>query len=83
MVEGDILFSNLLGFKKVFLSVPEGNYITIDVSKATMVDHTSIVTINALIDNYKETGGKVLVIGFENHRQLSKDPTSTRILKLS
>lgn len=82
-VEGDILFSNLLGFKKLFLSIPEGNFITIDVSKATMVDHTSIVTINNLIDNYKDTGGKVLVIGFENHRQLSKDPTSTRILKLS
>lgn len=82
-VKGDIVFSNLLGFKKKFLAIPEGKYITIDVSQASMVDHTSIVTINGLVEEYKDQGGKVLVIGFENHRQLSKDPTSTRILKLS
>jgi len=82
-VRGDIVFSNLLGFKKKFLAIPEGKYITINVSQANMVDHTSIVTINGLVEEYKDSGGKVIVIGFENHRQLSKDPTSTRILKLS
>lgn len=81
-IKGDIVFSNLLGFKKKFLAIPEGKYVTIDVSEAKMVDHTSIVTINGLVDEYKESNGKVLVMGFENHRQLSKDPTSTRILKL-
>ncbi len=82
-VKSEILFSNLLGFKKKFLAIPQGKYITIDVSEANMVDHTSIVTINGLMDAYKDDGGKVLVIGLDNHRQLSSDPTSTRILKLS
>jgi len=82
-VKGDLVFSNLLGFKKKFLAIPEGKYVTINVSQTNLVDHTSIVTINGLVEHYKDSGGKVLVIGFENHRQLSKDPTSTRILKLS
>ena len=32
---------------------------------------------------HKDNDGKIKVIGFENHRQLSHAPTSTRILKLS
>ena len=82
-VNGDLLFSNLLGFKKKFMAIPEGKYITINMSRAKVVDHTSIVTINGLMEQYKDGGGKVSITGFENHHSLSKDPTSTRILKLS
>jgi MFS superfamily sulfate permease-like transporter len=82
-VRGDLVFSNLLGFKKKFFSIPQGKNVTIDMSGAKIVDHTSIVTINTMIEDYKDSGGQVAVIGFENHRQLSKDPTSTRIQKLA
>lgn len=82
-INGDILFSNLLGFKKKFMIIPEGKFITINMSKAKIVDHTSIVTMNGLTEQYEDAGGKVLVMGFENHHSLSKDPTSTRVLKLS
>ena len=79
----DIVFSNILGFKKKFLAIPAGKNITIDMSAARLVDHTSIITINGLMEDYKEAGGSIIMTGFENHRQLSHDPTSTRILKLS
>lgn len=82
-VKGDLVFSNLLGFKKKFFEIPAGKIIDIDISNANIVDHTCIVTINGMMDSYKDHGGKVLVVGYENHRQLSNDPTSTRILKLS
>jgi len=82
-INSDVTFSNILGFKKKFLSIPEGKHVTIDVSKAPIFDHTSIVTMNGLVEDYKDSGGKVNVIGFENHKQLSHAPTSTRILKLS
>lgn len=82
-VNSDVVFSNILGFKKKFLALPKGQTIFIDMSNAKIVDHTSIVTINGLVEDYKEEGGNVKVVGFENHRQLSHDPTSTRILKLS
>ena len=50
-------------------------------TKAKLVDHTSIITLNSLIHDYKHTHGKINLIGFENHRQLSHAPNSTRILK--
>jgi len=82
-VKSGLLFSNILGFKKVFATIPQGKNVTIDVSKAKIVDHTSILTLNGLVEDYKDNDGKIEVIGFENHRQLSHAPTSTRILKLS
>ena len=55
----------------------------IDVSKAEIVDHTSILTLNGLVEDYKDNFGTVKVEGFNNHKQLGHAPTSTRILKLS
>lgn len=82
-VNSGLVFSNILGFKKVFAVIPSGKNVIIDVSHAKIVDHTSILTLNSLVEDYKDTDGKMKVIGFENHRQLSHAPTSTRILKLS
>ncbi|MES2681381.1 MAG: STAS domain-containing protein [Bacteroidota bacterium] len=82
MIRGDVVFSNILGLKKMFLNIPAGKDVIIDVSQTAMVDHTSITTLNGLVEDYKEEGGKIKVVGFENHRQLGHAPTSTRLLKL-
>ncbi len=82
VISGDVLFSNILGLKKKFACVPGNKNLTIDVSRATMVDHTSIITLNGLVEDYKDEGGTAIVTGFENHRQLGHAPTSTRLLKL-
>jgi MFS superfamily sulfate permease-like transporter len=81
IVQSELLFSNILAFKAAFAKVPAGQHLIVDVSNAKVVDHTSIVTLNALVDDYKEAGGTAKVIGFENHRQLSHAPTSTRVHK--
>ncbi len=78
-----LVFSNILGLKKVFASVPQGKNVTIDVSHAKIVDHTSILTLNSLIEDYKENDGTIQIKGFNHHKQLGHAPTSTRILKLS
>jgi len=82
-VNSGLMFSNILGFKKVFATLPQGKHVTIDVSKAEIVDHTSILTLNGLVEDYKDNFGTVKVEGFNNHKQLGHAPTSTRILKLS
>ncbi|MEI8137393.1 MAG: SulP family inorganic anion transporter [Bacteroidota bacterium] len=82
-VNSGLLFSNILGFKKAFSTIPQGKNVTVDVSHAKIVDHTSILTLNGLVEDYKDNDGKIKIVGFENHRQLSHAPTSTRILKLS
>jgi MFS superfamily sulfate permease-like transporter len=76
-----LLFSNILSFKKEFALIPAGKNLTIDVSNAKIVDHTAILTINALVDDYKDAGGTANVIGFNNHKQLGNAPTSTRVHK--
>jgi MFS superfamily sulfate permease-like transporter len=82
-VNGGLVFTNILGFKKVFATLPQGKNITIDVSAAQIVDHTSILTLNNLVEDYKVQGGTIKVEGFENHKQLGHAATSTRVLKLS
>jgi MFS superfamily sulfate permease-like transporter len=82
-VNGGLIFSNILGLKKVFATFPEGKNVTIDVSKAKIVDHTSILTLNSLVEDYKDNGGEIKVEGFDHHKQLGHASTSTRILKLS
>ncbi len=77
-----LVFSNILGFKKSFATLPKGKHVTIDVSKANIVDHTSILTLNGLVEDYKFDGGTIEVIGFDHHKQLGHDGTSTRVLKL-
>lgn len=80
-VNDALVFSNILGFKKTFSTLPRGKNITIDVSKAKIVDHTSIVTLNGLVDEYHDNDGSVKVEGFHNHRQLGHASTSARVLK--
>lgn len=80
-VHDALVFSNILGFKKTFSDLPKGKKLTVDVSKAKIVDHTSIVTLNSLADDYRENNGDVIIEGFHNHTQLGHAPTSARILK--
>jgi len=82
-VNGGLVFSNILGFKKKFAAIPQSKNVIIDVSKAKIVDHTSILTLNSLVEDYKDDGGTIKVEGFNHHKQLGHAPTSTHILKLS
>ncbi len=82
-LNGSLMFTNILGFKKIFATLPQAKNITINVSKAKIVDHTSILTLNSLVEDYKDDGGTIKVEGFENHKQLGHSATSTRVLKLS
>jgi MFS superfamily sulfate permease-like transporter len=81
-VNNGLVFSNILGFKKIFATLPKGKHVTIDVSHAEIVDHTSILTLNGLVEDYKFDGGTIQVNGFDHHKQLGHDGTSTRVLKL-
>jgi hypothetical protein len=35
------------------------------------------------VEDYKDQGGTITIVGFDHHKQLSKDPTSTRIHKIA
>ena len=80
-VNSGLVFSNVLGFKKAFATLPKGKNVTVDVSKSSIVDHTSILALNGLVYDYKYEGGTIKVVGFDNHTQLGHAPTSTRLIK--
>lgn len=81
VINDNLLFSNILGFKKIMSTIPNEKNVLIDVSNAKIIDHTSIVTLNTIVEDYKDNGGRISVEGFENHKQLGHDGTSTRVLK--
>lgn len=82
-IKSAIVFSNVLSFKHKFATIPSGKQVTIDVSSVPLFDHTSIVTMNGLVDDYKSNDGEIKVEGFSNHKQLGHATTSTRMIKLA
>jgi MFS superfamily sulfate permease-like transporter len=83
IIHDSLVFSNLLGFKKYLNAIPNGKNIVVYVSKAKIVDHTSIIALNGFVSDYKNNGGKIEVIGFQNHKQLGHAPTSARVIKMA
>lgn len=76
-----LVFSNLLSFKRIFASIPAGKTVTIDVHKSKLVDHTSMVALKELIEDYNVNGGEMNLIGFENHKVMGHGSTSARVLE--
>lgn len=76
-----LVFSNLLSFKRIFATIPAGKTVTIDVHKTKLVDHTSMVALKELMEDFIEHGGNMHVVGFENHKVMGHGTTSARMLE--
>jgi MFS superfamily sulfate permease-like transporter len=81
-VESALMFSNILGFKKLMTQVPAGKDVIINMGGATLVDHTALMTLNSIVDDYNEQGGNICIKGFDNHKTLGYTPTSVKKLNL-
>lgn len=80
-IKGASVFTNLIPLKNKLQLLPDSKNVNIDLSNAKLVDHTTIVTLNNISENYRKNGGLMNVKGFENHKQLSRANTSTRVKK--
>ncbi len=80
-VNGALVFSNIIGLKTIFATIPQGKNVLVDVRNAPIVDHSSIMALNGLVEDYKDGGGTIEVEGFSNHKQLGHAATSTRVRK--
>ena len=67
-----MVFSNILSFKKAFQNLPKGKNIIIDISEAKIIDHSSILALNTMADEYKREGGQAQPKG-RDKRGLSGD----------
>jgi MFS superfamily sulfate permease-like transporter len=81
-VDSALMFSNILKFKKIFASIPQKKNIVINFGGSVLVDHTALLTLQHLQDDYAEGGGTIRVVGFENHKSLGHSPTSVKKFEL-
>jgi MFS superfamily sulfate permease-like transporter len=80
-IEEAAIFTNFLGIKSRLDAIPKNMKVTIDFSKAKVIDHTVMDNLTLFQAKYSEEGGQVDIIGLENHRSLSKHPLSAKIIK--
>ena len=77
-VEESAIFSNFLGIKSRLEAIPAAMNVTIDFAKTKLVDDDVMENIQQFKHKYALKGGKVTIIGFENHKPLSDHKLSSR-----
>jgi MFS superfamily sulfate permease-like transporter len=77
-VKQSAIFSNLLGFQKMWNSLKPGKKITFNFAGAKLVDHTFQEALHHFEEDYHSTGGSVSLTGLDRHHALSEHPLATR-----
>lgn len=72
------IFSNLIGYKKLFHQLKPGRKVTLNFSESKIVDHSFLEALHHFEEEYTHTGGDVKVQGFDNFKALSNHPLATR-----
>lgn len=72
------IFSNLIGYKKLFHSFEPGKKVIMNFSESKIVDHTFMEALYHFQEEYQHTGGQVLTLGFDNFRAFSNHPLASR-----
>ncbi len=74
------VFTNFLGFKKRFDTIPKDSTVELDLSEVVMVDHTFMEHIHEFENDFSHEGGHITVKGMENLTPYSNHPLSARKL---
>ncbi len=74
------IFSNLIGFKKMFSLIKPGKKVILNFSEAKIVDHSFMEYLHHFEEEYHHHGGQVSVQGFEYFQHFSNHPLATRKL---
>lgn len=74
------IFSNLIGFKKLFAQFKPGKKVILNFSDAKIVDHSFMEFLHHFEEEYHHQGGQVAVQGFDYFQHFSNHPLATRKL---
>ena len=77
-IKKSALFSNLMGFQKMWTKLQPGKKITFNFAEAKLVDHTFQEALHHFEEDYHTTGGSVSLVGMDRHHALSEHPLATR-----
>ncbi len=77
-VKDSAIFSNLIGFKKMFARIKPGKKVTFNFADARIVDHTFMEQLHHFEEEYHHTGGSVTTLGFDHFQLMSNHPLAAR-----
>lgn len=79
-VKDSAIFSNLLGFQKMWKALKPGKKIVFDFSEVRLVDHTFQESLHHFEEDYHNTGGTVRITGLLGHKGFSNHPLAAKKL---
>lgn len=77
-VKDSAIFSNLIGYKKLWNKLKPGKKVSISFEDARIVDHSFMEALHHLEEEYHHSGGSVAIQGFDNFKSFSNHPFATR-----
>lgn len=77
-VKQSAIFSNLLGFQKMWNNLKPGKKIIFNFAATKLVDHTFQEALHHFEEDYHATGGSVTLTGLDRHHAFSEHPMATR-----
>ena len=77
-VQGAAIFSNLLGFKKLFAQLDRSGRVSLSFAKAQLVDHTFMEFLEHLKEEFAHAGGELTVAGIDDLKPFSAHPLAAR-----
>ncbi|MBI1769840.1 MAG: SulP family inorganic anion transporter [Bacteroidetes bacterium] len=77
-VKQSAIFSNLLGFQKMWNNLKPGKKIIFNFASTKLVDHTFQEALHHFEEDYHSTGGSVTLTGLDKHHAFSEHPLATR-----
>ena len=77
-VESELVFTNFISFRERLNRIEIGRNLTFNLSNSNVIDHSAFVALEDFKNTFENSGGKVKIIGHENHHQLSSHSKSTR-----
>ncbi|MFM9908104.1 MAG: SulP family inorganic anion transporter [Chitinophagaceae bacterium] len=77
-INGAAIFSNFLGYKKLWAKLATGKKVTFDFSDSKLVDHSFMEQLHHFEEDYHNKGGDVTLIGLEKFNPFSSHPLAAR-----
>jgi MFS superfamily sulfate permease-like transporter len=73
------LFVHNVTTNSILNNLPKGKNVLVVLGETKLVDHSYLDNLNRFIVDYEEDGGKVAIVGLDNHKKLSNHPLAARI----
>jgi MFS superfamily sulfate permease-like transporter len=77
-IKGAAIFSNFLGYKKLWATLKPGTAVTFDFTESKLVDHSFMENLHHFEEDFHLHGGSVTLVGLEKFNPFSNHPMAAR-----